>query len=56
MKEHDTSLRVVMNRIRNYNLKLISEKCDIRKIHVTYVGYVLTPEGIQPDTEKMHAV
>ena len=51
MKEHDTSHRAVMNRIRNYNLKLSSEKCEYRKIHVTYLGHVLTPRGIQPDTE-----
>ena len=26
-----------------------SKKCEFRKIHVTNVGRVLTPEGIQPD-------
>lgn len=56
MKEHHTSLRAVMNRICNYNLKLSSEKCEFRKIHVTYVGNVLTPRGFQPDTEIINAV
>ena len=56
MKEHNTSLRAVMNRIRKYNLKLSYEKCEFRKIHVTYVAHFLTPRGIQPDTEIIHAV
>ena len=53
---HPTNLNKAIRKVHN-PLKTIedviqqnsSKKCEFRKIHVTYVGRVLTPEGIQPD-------
>lgn len=55
-QEHDQRLKAVMNRIRDYNLKLSPEKCQFRKDHIAYVGHVFTSAGIQPDPEKIRAV
>ncbi|CAC5385605.1 unnamed protein product [Mytilus coruscus] len=55
-KEHDMRLKQVLNRAREYNLKLSAGKCEISKPEVTYVGHRLTSEGVKPDPEKIRAV
>ncbi|CAG2214759.1 unnamed protein product [Mytilus edulis] len=46
----------VLDRAREYNLKLSAGKCEISKPEVTYVGHRLTSEGVKPDPEKIRAV
>ncbi|CAC5372522.1 unnamed protein product [Mytilus coruscus] len=55
-KEHDMRLKQVLDRAREYNLKLSAGKCKISKPEVTYVGHRLTREGVKPDPEKIRAV
>ncbi|VDI12787.1 Hypothetical predicted protein [Mytilus galloprovincialis] len=49
-------LKQVLDRAREYNLKLSAGKCEISKPEVTYVGHRLTSEGVKPDPEKIRAV
>ena len=56
MEEHDARLKAVMQRVRENNLKLSVDKCEFRKDRVSYVGHVLTAEGVKPDYEKIRAV
>ena len=56
MQEHDARLHNVMKRVSDYNLKLSPEKCQFRNDRVSYVGHVLTSEGVKPDFEKVRAV
>lgn len=56
MEEHDGRLKLVMDRIRDNNMKLSPQKCEFRKSQITYVGHVLTDKGLQPDPEKVRAV
>ena len=55
-KEHDQRLKKVLDRAREYNLKLGAGKYEIRKSEVTYVGYRLTSEGLKSDPEKIRAI
>lgn len=55
-EQHDIRLKRVMDRIRENNMKLSSEKCEFRKSSITYVGHTLTDKGLQPDIEKVRAV
>ena len=55
-KEHDRRLKKVLDRPREYNLKLGAGKCEIRKSEVTYVGHRLTSEGLKHDPEKIRAI
>ncbi|CAC5398870.1 unnamed protein product [Mytilus coruscus] len=58
-KEHDMRLKQVLDRAREYNLKLrmlSAGKCEISKPEVTYVGHRLTSESVKPDPEKIRAV
>ncbi|KAK3108757.1 hypothetical protein FSP39_014959 [Pinctada imbricata] len=56
MAEHDARLRTVLERLREHNIKLSIEKCEFRKSRVTYVGHILTKDGLLPDPEKVRAV
>ena len=56
VEEHGTRLRQVLNRAREVNLKLNLAKCHIRKDAVSYIGHLLTKDGLMPDPEKVRAV
>ena len=56
VEEHDQRLRRVLNRAKEYNLKLSRQKCEERKTEVKYVGQVLTQRGVKPDPEKVRAI
>ncbi|XP_056016955.1 uncharacterized protein K02A2.6-like [Ostrea edulis] len=56
LKEHDQRLKKVLNRTREYNLKLSADKCEFRKQEITHVGHVLSSEGLKADPEKIRAV
>lgn len=56
LEEHDQRLKKVLDKARKYNLKLSPNKCEFRKAEVTYVGHVLSEQGLKPDYEKLRAV
>lgn len=53
---HDEILRKVIERATSYNLKLNFNKCHIRQSQVSYVGHLLTADGLKPDPAKVEAV
>ena len=55
-QEHDERLRQVLERARDYNLKLNRKKSQVRKDEVTYIGHVISKEGVKPDPEKVRAI
>ena len=50
---HDRNLRAVLERARKVNLKLKTEKCKFKQQEVSYVGHILTKEGVKPDPAKV---
>ncbi|KAA0714109.1 Retrovirus-related Pol polyprotein from transposon opus [Triplophysa tibetana] len=56
VREHDARLKKLLQRAREYNLKLNKKKCQIRTSQIKYIGHVLTAEGLKPDEEKVRAV
>ena len=54
--EHLDNLTRVLERLRNSNLKLSTTKCCLCQTDVTYLGYVVTRNGIEPDPKKIEAV
>lgn len=55
-EEHDIRLKKVLERARQWNVKLGLDKCEIGQTQVTYVGHLLTQDGVKPDPEKVRAV
>ena len=54
--EHLVHLEEVFRRLRDANVKLNPKKCSFLKQRVEYLGYVVTPEGIGPNPDKVRVV
>ena len=54
--EHNTRLREVFDKLRQFNLKIEPDKCEFLKTELKYLGHVVTGEGVKPDPEKVKAV
>ena len=50
--EHLENLQLVFERLRQDNLKLAPDKCSFFKRKVTYVGHVVSEQGVEIDPEK----
>ena len=50
---HLDRLVAVFQRLYTYNLKLKASKCEFFKKEVTYLGHVVSEEGIKTDPENM---
>ena len=53
--DHVLHLYQMFLRLKKYNLKLKSAKCLFARAEVPFLGHILTPEGIKPDTGKISA-
>jgi hypothetical protein len=56
LEEHHTRLREVFEKLRQYNLKIEPDKCEFLKTELTYLGHVVTGEGVKPDPQKIQAI
>ena len=55
-KEHLEHLKIVFQRLEEYNITLNPKKCHFLRKEVDYLGFVLTPEGIKPQEKKIQAI
>ena len=56
LAEHDSKLRGVFERLRENNLKLKPEKCEFLRKEVSYLGHVISENGVLPDRTKTKAI
>ena len=52
-EQHLDCLEAVFERLHTYNLKLKASKCEFFKPEVTYLGQVVSEDGIKTDPEKI---
>ena len=55
-EEHDSRLRKVLDRLREYGVRLKRSKCRICVPEVKYVGVIFSGNGIRTDPDKVKAV
>ncbi|GBL83266.1 Retrovirus-related Pol polyprotein from transposon 297, partial [Araneus ventricosus] len=55
-EEHLSNHRKVFQRLQNANLKLSPKKCRFFQKEVTYLGHVISAEGVKTDPGKIKAV
>ena len=55
-EEHLEHLKLVLNRIRQYNLRLNRKKCKFLCEEIDYLGHKVNKQGIMPNTDKVRAV
>ena len=52
-QEHDQRLKLVLNRIREKKLTLNKDKCEFGMDKITFMGHVLSKNGIGPTAERV---
>ena len=57
-EDHDKNLRGlhVLQRLREYNVRLNKDKCSFSKTEVMFYGHVFSAKGIKPDPKKVEAI
>ncbi|MCG8077518.1 MAG: hypothetical protein JAY75_14935, partial [Candidatus Thiodiazotropha taylori] len=55
-EEHVERLHAVFSKLQEHNLKLKASKCEFMKSEVTYLGHIVSEEGIKTDPEKTSAI
>ncbi|MDO3651381.1 reverse transcriptase domain-containing protein [Nocardia mangyaensis] len=51
-EEHQEQLRLINARLREHQLYLKKSKCDLYKKEVTFLGHVVSEEGVKVDPRK----
>ena len=55
-EQHNVRLIKVLERARSRNLKINKNKCHINQHEISYVGHILSKDGLKPDTKKTEAI
>ncbi|KAK3513487.1 hypothetical protein QTP70_015506, partial [Hemibagrus guttatus] len=56
MEDHISQVREVLARLQRFHLFVKLEKCEFSRTTVTFLGYVISPRGVEMDTNKVRAV
>nr|XP_055074659.1 uncharacterized protein LOC129454170 [Misgurnus anguillicaudatus] len=56
LEEHERRLIKVLNRLKEYGLKLSPEKCSFFQTSVRYLGHIVSQHGVSTDPSKIEAV
>ncbi|KAK3505726.1 hypothetical protein QTP70_020347 [Hemibagrus guttatus] len=56
MEDHMRQVREVLARLQRFRLFAKLEKCEFSRTTVTFLGYVISPRGVEMDTNKVRAV
>ena len=55
-QQHNERLKQVLDRARQKNLKLNKEKSQIALNEISYIGHILSKEGLNPDPKIVQAI
>ena len=54
--QHIDQIIVILSRLCTTGLKVNPPKCSFELKDITYLGYIITREGIKPDPEKLKRI
>ena len=49
-------MRIVLSRLREANLRLAQEKCTLTESSVTFLGHLVSEDGLQPDPRLLDSI
>ena len=55
-EEHLHNLKQVLAALTEYGMKLRLDKCEFFQQHVTYLGHVISADGLKPSEERVDAI
>ena len=56
MEEHIKHIRLVFEKLAEFQLRLKVEKCEFATEEVAYLGHVISKNGVKPDPDKIRAI
>jgi hypothetical protein len=56
LEDHLEKLEEVLRQLRNAGLKFSAAKLTFCALEIEYLGYILTRDGIKPQSNKVHAI
>ena len=56
IEEHESFLKKIFERIRDYGLKIKENKCDFQLEEIKYLGHVINKDGKKPDKSRAAAI
>jgi hypothetical protein len=56
LAELDAKLPTVLGSLRQYSLKLQPDKCEFLRKEVSYLGHVISEDGVRPDHKKTESI
>ncbi len=56
VEDHLEKLEEVLRRLRDAGLKVNAEKSTLCALEIEYLGYILTRDGIKPQSNKVQAI
>jgi hypothetical protein len=56
LQEHIEVLDKIFKKLQTFNLKVQLDKCDFLKKETSYLGHVITKEGVKPNPDKISAI
>ena len=56
LKEHKRHVRLVLQRLQEAGLHLKPGKCQFHQTEVSFLGYIIGPDGIRMDPAKVDAI
>ena len=56
MEEHELLLGRVFKRLKEFGLQLNPEKCEYRKSKITFLGHIISKNGVRSDDSKIAAM
>ena len=55
-EEHLKHLEIIFGRLKEAGLKLKRSKCSFMKLHIEYLGHLISEKGIEPIPDKLTAI
>ena len=55
-QSHEEAVERVLNRLIELNVKIYKSKCLFNTDKISYLGYIVSSEGIGPDTSKFNQI
>lgn len=56
LTDHETKLKNIFKTLQRNNLKLNPDKCEFLRKEVTYLGHLITSDGVKPDPIKTRVI
>ena len=55
-EEHQQNLKQVVSALNEYGMKLRLDKCEFFQLHVTYMGHIISADGLKPSEERVDGI